>query len=123
MRSRLTLIVMLFCGSLQPQPAMSQDQYLDQALKYVHQYFESVSPVDLAKAQAVLSLSGHYRLSTDGKWGPGTKIAFEQMLKTYTAIGGSGPDWGVNSRQDTARFLNWMDTAANAYLTGSEFPD
>ncbi len=124
--SIVLFVVLWGVGSLQPAFSEQSDErqsYLEQALNNVRVYFLTVSPVDLAKAQGVLALSGHYRLTVDGKWGPGTEKAFEKMLDTYTAIGGSGPDWGVNSPSDTDRFLDWMDQAAHAHLTGGEFPD
>lgn len=123
MRSILIMIVVAVCGFLPPQSALSEDLTVDRELRNVRTYFRSATPVQIAKAQAVLSLSGHYRYPADGKWGPITERAFEKMLDTYIAIGGDGPDWGVNSPADTKRFLSWMDQAANAYLTGTEFPD
>lgn len=117
------LFVVFFCGLMQTQPAFSQDPYLEKALGNVREYFQSVSPVELAKAQAVMSLFGSYDKPIDGRWGPGTEIAFEKNLKTYTAIGGSGPDWGVNAPSDTPRFLTWIEAATHSAMTGSEFPD
>lgn len=123
MRLMLIMIVVMSCGLVAPQSASSEDLSVDRELQNVRTYFQSATPVQLAKAQAVLSLSGHYRHPADGQWGPLTERAFEKMLLTYITIGGDGPEWGVNSPADTKRLLNWMDQAANAYLNDGEFPD
>lgn len=123
MRFFLIMIAVLSCGFVASPSVSSEELSVDRELQNVRTYFQSARPVDLAKTQAVLSLSGHYRYPADGKWGPLTEGAFERLLVTYIAIGGDGPNWGVNSPSDTLRFLNWMDQAANAYLTGGEFPD
>ena len=63
------------------------------------------------------------RDKADGAWGPQTAGAFANLLETYHAIGGIGPDWGVRGPDDVPRFLEWVADAEFAIAVSGEFPD
>jgi hypothetical protein len=64
-----------------------------------------------------------YAGKIDGVVGAQTRQVLCEVMKTYIAIGGSGPDWGVNQPKDADRFIEWLYAALIATETGGEFPD
>lgn len=100
--------------------------YLDKGVLLIEAYFDQVPERELFSSQATLSAWYEgYSLSLDGKWGPQTENVFREIFDMYTAIGGNGPEWGVNSVADVPRFLSWIEDAAYANNNPDrvEFPD
>lgn len=95
---------------------------VEQELRNVRAYF-TAQPKRLRNAQGLLQSLGFYGGAANGKWNKATEAAFRTALKQYIAIGGNGPDWGVNQPGDTPRFVQWLDTAARANATGTDYPD
>lgn len=98
----------------------------DAALYLIEAYFDQTGPRDLFVIQ--LALNGSARgitLTTDGTWGPMTRAALLQDMRTYSDINGYGPTAGLRKIQDVPQFLGWVTAAAyaNANPFTAEFPD
>lgn len=96
--------------------ATSQDA---PAITIVRDVFAEAKPSSLFMQQVLLL----GREQADGIWGPEIESRFEELLETYHAIGGIGPDWGVRNKADVPRFLAWINEMDYASTTGQEYPD
>jgi len=96
--------------------ATSQDAL---AITIVRDIFAEAKPSSLFMQQVLLL----GREQADGIWGPEIESRFEELLETYHAIGGIGPDWGVREKADVPRFLAWINEMDYANTTGQEYPD
>ena len=77
----------------------------------------------LTNVQLILVRMKEYTGPIDGKWTKRTEESIRRVLDTYIAIGGRGPDWGINNKRDVDRFIKWLYAALESLETGSEFPD
>jgi len=77
----------------------------------------------LNNVQLILARMKLYTGPIDGKWTKTTEDSIRGALETYIAIGGRGPDWGINNKRDVDRFIKWLYAALESGETGNEFPD
>lgn len=123
---KASVIVVAIC--LATTQASAQDEtcssgYFLESMGHIETHFQN-QPARLFQTQMLLrDWLRRSNLEPDGVWGPMTRATLCKVFSTYTAIGGTGPDWGVNSAQSAAEFENWILHATFASVTGGEFPD
>lgn len=124
--SGLGLVICLLAAQAHAQNAQNEtctSGYFLESMGYIETYFQN-EPARLFQTQLLLrDWLKLPKLKPDGVWGPMTRSTLCKTFATYTAIGGSGPGWGVTSPGSVAEFESWILSATFASLTGGEFPD
>ena len=100
------------------------DNKIDVTMEFynVEQFIKN-KPQKISELQLLLTKMGDYSGKIDGQFGQETATSVCEVVKTYIAIGGKDPDWGINRVSDVPRFISWLYTAMIANETGGEFPD
>jgi hypothetical protein len=85
----------------------------------VHDAYDALPP-SMLFMQQVLIIG---RDKASGVWDLETEARFADLLRTYHAIGGVGPDWGVRTTDDVPRFIRWVIETDYTTTMGIEVPD
>lgn len=102
-----------------PQETIPQnvENYIRRSILIIRNHFSETSRSKLYSYQVLLNIEA------DGVWNTETENAFRSLMLTHTAIGGTDVGWGIHSKSDVLRFLDWVTEVAFAQATGGEFPD